>query len=176
MPILSHTQPSSPLPILNFSYPLNSLPPLAPNTQQRTRRTRQTHKPIVKVNPTKGGARNGKITEIANQLDPNIHEFLLQLLRLHNLLRVLGLSESLLALEEMVVRVEARGDGEGEACKPSTVAFAGETGGKGGFANRCCVELGLRMLVFMSVKALTSISLSLCVCVCVCDDQESGIE
>ena len=56
-------------------------------------------------------------------------------------------------LEQVVVLVEARGDGEGDAGEPGAVAFAEETRGEGRFADGCRVELG-GLLAFLICRVL----------------------
>lgn len=46
-----------------------------------------------------------------------------------------------MALEQLVVRVQARGDGEADSGEPGAVAFAEETGCEGRFLDGGCVEL-----------------------------------
>jgi hypothetical protein len=135
---------------------LSSLLPLPPNAQQRTRRTRQPDNTIIQINPTERRTGNGDVANVANQLDLDGIKLLLQLLRLNHLLRVGGGSNRLGVLEQVVVRVQARGDGEGDTRKPSAVALAQETGGEGGFADRCCVELAGLLVSYLLEYGVSS--------------------
>jgi len=132
-------QCTSPVSLLSSS----SLLPRAPYPQQTTRRARKPYNPIVQINPLQRSRRKRYVAQVAQQLDLDRRELLVHLLLLHHLFRVGGArGNAPRALQQVVVRVDARGDGEGDAREPGAVAFAGEARGERVFVDVGCVELG----------------------------------
>ena len=121
---------------LSFAHPgLHCLLPLSPDPQQTTRHTREPNNAIIQLDPPQRRARDRNITHIANELHKHRVKLLGHLLRFHNLLGVGRRGKRFGAEGKVVVGVDARGEGEGEACGPCAVGFAEEAGGEGGFVD-----------------------------------------
>jgi hypothetical protein len=140
-PLAEEQHTCSPSYTHTYSTSSSSLPPLSPNPHQRTHRARESHNPIIQIHPSQRTSRNRNIAEITQQLHLDRIQLPLQLLRLDDFLRVYGGGDGFGALEKIVIRVKAGGEGEGETGEPGAVAFAEETGGICGFTDRGCVEL-----------------------------------